>query len=247
VTDDELLRARDVLAQRQATTGLPRGAPPDGVVLCYQAGPISGAITRWRTRRLHGFHADLRALRRTGGRVAVATRFGVGAPAAVALLEELVAFGVRRFVSIGLAGGLAADQRAGDLLVAARALRAEGTSLHYLPPGDAVDASPPLTRRLAAALTGAGRRYVMGTTCTTDAPYRTSRAAVERWTQAGAAAVEMEAAGIFAAAALRGVEAAAACVLADTLEPGGWRLAFDQGVVTPALRALFQAAVASLT
>src|SRR5205814_3988194 len=124
--------------------------------------------------------------------------FGVGAPAAVALLEELVAFGVRRFVSVGLAGGLRTDQQPGDLLVAERALRDEGTSPHYLPPAESVDAAALLTQRLAQALGRGGHPHRRGTVCTTDAPYRTTRATVERWVRAGGAAAEMEAAGLFA-------------------------------------------------
>ena len=163
-----------------------------------------------------------------------------------AVVEELVAFGVRRFVSVGLAGGLRPDQQPGGLVVADRALRDEGTSAYYLPPDEAVDASGPLTRRLADALERAGHPYMQVAVCTTDAPYRTTRAAVERWTRAGGAAVEMEAAGLFAAASRRGVELAAGCCLADTLTPQGWRLDFDERAVASGLRCLFAAATEAL-
>ena len=245
-SDDEILHARDVLAQRWAGGRRPRGAPPDGVILCHQARWLGTAVSRWRSRRVAGFDAEVRLLPSRGRRIAVATRFGVGAPAAVALLEELVAFGVRRFVSVGLAGGLRPDQQPGGLVVADRALRDEGTSAYYLPPDEAVDASGPLTRRLADALERAGHPYMQVALCTTDAPYRTTRAAVERWTRAGGAAVEMEAAGLFAAASRRGVELAAGCCLADTLTPQGWRLDFDERAVASGLRRLFAAATEAL-
>jgi len=243
---DELLRAQDVLARRLERGGQPRGTAPQGVIFCYQAGPLGNTLAWWRTRRAGGFHADIRLLRRTNGRVGVATRFGVGAPAAVALLEELAAWGVRRFISLGIAGGLQAGHRAGDLLVVERALRDEGTSAHYLAPGETVEASAPLTRRLALALTQVGRPYVTGTTCTTDAPYRTTRALVERWTRAGGLAVDMEAAGLFAAAQRRGVDVAAGLCLADALTPQGWRLTFDEAAVGSGVRALFGAAIEAL-
>jgi uridine phosphorylase len=164
----------------------------------------------------------------------------------VALLEELAAWGVRRFISLGLAGGLQSGQRAGDLVVAARALRDEGTSAHYVEPGESVDASEPLTCRLADALARTGRTVVTGTTCTTDAPYRTTRALVERWTRAGGMAVEMETAGLFAAGRIRGVEVAAALCLADTLTPQGWRLTFDEETVASGVRALFAGGLEAL-
>ena len=131
-------------------------------------------------------------------------------------------------------------------MVVERALRDEGTSAHYIEPGDAVDATAPLTRRLGDALGRAGRAFVTGTTCTTDAPYRTTRALVERWTRSGGIAVEMETAGLFAAAQRRGVEVAAALCLADALTPQGWRLAFDDAAVVSGVRALFDAAVEAL-
>jgi len=244
--EDELLRAGDVLAHRTALQEGPRGAAPQGVILCHQARWLGTVVSRWRSRRVGGFDADIRLLRSTNGRVAVVTRFGVGAPAAVALMEELVAFGVRRFVSVGLAGGLRAGQQPGDLVVAERALREEGTSGHYIPPGAAADASAPLTHRLGEALKLAGHSYVLGAICTTDAPYRTTRAVVERWSRAGGIAVEMEAAGLFAAASRRRVDVAAACCLADTLTPQGWRLAFDERAVATGLRSLFDAATEAL-
>lgn len=246
MNDDELLHARDVLAQRQQRGGQPRGTAPEGMILCFQAAPLGRALAPWRTRRVGGFHADVRLLNRTKQRVGAATRFGVGAPAAVALLEELAAWGVRRFISLGIAGGLQPTQQAGDLLVVERALRDEGTSAHYLEPGEAVEASGPLTRRMASALEGTGRTVVTGTTCTTDAPYRTTRTAVERWTRAGGIAVEMETAGLFAAGRRRGVDVAAALCLADGLTPQGWRLTFDEAVVTSGMRTLFEAAIEAL-
>jgi len=103
--------------------------------------------------------------------------------------------------------------------VVERALRCEGTSAYYVESGETVGGSAALTRSLTAALERTGHTLVMGTTCTTDAPYRTTRALVERWTRAGGIVVEMETAGLFAAAQQRGVEVAAALCVADALTP----------------------------
>ena len=242
----ELLRPKEVLAARWANAARPRVAAPETVILCHQAGPLGRAIGRWRARPIPGFQADVRLLRRTGGRVGVASRFGVGAPATVALAEELTAFGVRRFVSLGLAGGLRRDQQAGELLLADGARREEGTSGHYLPSAPTVDASPVLTDLLAQALKDHRQPYTRGFTCTTDTPYRTTRDDVDRWVRAGCLVVEMEVAGLFALARRRGVEAAAVCCVADALGAGGWRLSFDESAVTVALRAAFGALVEAL-
>lgn len=115
----------------------------------------------------------------TGGRVGICC-MGIGAPAVVAILEALVVLGVRRFVSLGTAGGLQADDQPGDVVVSDRAIRDEGTSYHYL--SDDVPAVPDaaLADRVAEALREAGVPFTTGSTWTIDAPYRETRDEVLR-------------------------------------------------------------------
>src|SRR5207248_604207 len=91
--------------------------PPAGAVLLYQ---------RAAARHLLGDRpADLdiellgsvSIVERDGRRAAVAHGFGIGAPAAAAVAECLIAWGVRSIVSIGLAGALQADARIGDVVL----------------------------------------------------------------------------------------------------------------------------------
>lgn len=58
---------------------------------------------------------------------------GIGAPAAVATMEEMIAFGCRTFIAVGGAGALIPDLALGYAMVVDQALRDEGTSHHYLP------------------------------------------------------------------------------------------------------------------
>ncbi len=58
-----------------------------------------------------------------------------GAPAAGMLLEVVVASGVRRMFMAGEAGSISNACRIGDILLPCWAVREEGTSYHYLPPG----------------------------------------------------------------------------------------------------------------
>ena len=60
---------------------------------------------------------------------------GVGAPLAGGFLEELIARGCRTFVACGGAGVLVPDVALGHVIVPTAAIRDEGTSYHYLPPG----------------------------------------------------------------------------------------------------------------
>jgi uridine phosphorylase len=155
------------------------------------------------------------------GRVGVCC-MGIGAPAVSAQMEILIALGVRRFLSVGTAGGLLADQAPGDVVVATGAVRDEGTSLHYLDAGIEVVPDAALTDALANALARAGIEARSGSTWTTDAPFRETKQKIEELRSQGVLAVEMEAAALFAVAQVRGVELASALVV-DTVfgEPVG--------------------------
>ena len=67
---------------------------------------------------------------------------GVGAPLAAGLLEEVIASGCKKFIACGGAGVLDREIAVGHLIVPTAAIRDEGTSYHYLPPGREVSPSP---------------------------------------------------------------------------------------------------------
>ncbi|UMG91392.1 nucleoside phosphorylase [Nocardioides sp. TF02-7] len=138
-----------------------------------------------------------------GQRLAV-LRSGVGAPLAGGLLEEVIATGCRYFVVCGGAGSLHADLTLGHVVVVSSALRDEGTSFHYLPPGRRVEADPAARRTLEAVLTSRQLPFVSGLTWTTDAPYRETPGKVAARRAEGCLTVEMEAAALVAIARFRG-------------------------------------------
>ncbi len=244
--DAPVFSAADLLRYRWRRAGPPEVQPPEAVVLCYQPGLLRYARSRYAARRVEGFFGELYILKAGGGRVGVSGNFGVGAPAAVLQLEELAAFGVRRFLSTGLAGGLQAESRPGDWLVCARALRDEGTSAHYLPPGRWADPHAGLTARLRNALDATGLSPACAPTWTTDAPYRELPGQVEACRKEGVHAVDMETAAVFAAGAALNVEVAAALVIADRITAGGWQPAEDMQPVMRSLERLLDAALRML-
>lgn len=157
----------------------------------------------------------------TDGRVGVCC-MGIGAPAVVAQMEVLVALGVRRFLSIGTAGGLDPNQAPGDVVVLTGAVRDEGTSYHYVAPETDVSPDANLTEELAAALARSDVATTRGSTWTTDAPYRQTAEEIATLRDRGVLAVEMEASALFALASVRAVPIASAVVI-DTVfgEPIG--------------------------
>ena len=85
------------------------------------------------------------------------------------------------------------------------AVRDEGTSYHYLPPGREVQAHPAAVSALEKILKNHDIPYHLGKIWTTDAPYRETPQKVQIRRAEGCLAVEMEAAAFFAIAQFREV------------------------------------------
>jgi uridine phosphorylase len=145
---------------------------------------------------------------------------GIGGPSAAIVLEELIMLGVERAIRVGTAGAFDGVLTLGELLVVEQAICADGTS-RSLGAGDRVDPD----RGLAAALRRCAPGAATGTIVSSDLFYETEEPRFERWRGQGARAVEMEAAALFALAALRGV--AVGCVLAITDQLSGPRRRID--------------------
>lgn len=140
---------------------------------------------------------------------------GMGGPSAAIVIHELIELGARRLLRIGTCGALEPSLRLGDLVVATEAIGADGAS-RALAGGERCPATEDL---LAAVSAGAGsgdetHAVHHGPVVSTDLFYD-GRGLEREWQAAGALAIEMEAATLFALAALHGVQAAALLVVSD--------------------------------
>jgi uridine phosphorylase len=221
--DEPFFSAADLLRQRWSKGRAPQILPPQSVVIGYQRATLKTLLKRYRHVKVDGFFGAFHLLRTHSQPIGVLQPVGPGAPIIAAVLEELIAFGVERFVSIGLAGGLQADRHSGDIVIADRALRDEGTSYHYLPPARSVDADPSLVQQIDRALSAQNIAPTVGTTWTTDAPYRETRREVAAHRAEGVQTVEMEAAALFAVGQRLRVSTAAVFVVGDRLIDTGWQ------------------------
>jgi len=166
---------------------------------------------------------------------------GVGAPLAAASLEEVIAHGCTKFIACGSAGVLDREIASGHIIVPTSAVRDEGTSYHYLPPGREVEPSPEGVAAIISTLESHKCPYTTGKTWTTDAFYRETPAKVALRRSEGCITVEMEAAAFFAVARFRGVAFAAMLYGGDDAsglewDPRQW------DARTPARERLFQLA-----
>jgi uridine phosphorylase len=166
----------------------------------------------------------------------------VGAPFAVLVAEQLAASGAQLVISITSAGQIAPQPQLPCFLLIERALRDEGTSIHYLPPARWSLLNPRLRRALedrvnnrdASAQTGISLRA--GSSWTTDAPYRETALAIERAPDLGIDCVEMEAAALYAYATARDLDVICFAHITNTMATAGDD--FEKGLHNGALEAL---------
>src|SRR5882724_1630117 len=130
----------------------------------------------------------------------------VGAPFAVLIAEELFASGCRLLLSVTSAGQITPAGEPPYFVIIERALRDEGTSYHYAAPSEYAEADPRLVAVAAEALKGKGQKLIVGSSWTTDAPFRETAQAIEAARAKGVLAVEMEAAALYTFARAAGVQ-----------------------------------------
>jgi uridine phosphorylase len=245
--DDRCLINPEAFVEYHRTEGAYRDiAAPRAAILCYHRGLAEHLRA---TRAMHvipGFFGDTMLIESSGREVALVANFGIGAPVAAVMLEDLIALGAREVISIGTAGALQPGMRIGDIVVCNRAIRDEGTSHHYLPAARHAIASPALTARAQVALDARGVPYTTGTSWTVDAPYRETVGEARHYRDEGVVCVEMEAAALFAVAQHRGAAVTSLLTVSDSLADLEWAPAFHADETLAGLETLFDAALAVL-
>jgi uridine phosphorylase len=163
---------------------------------------------------------------------------GLGGPSAAIVIVELAMQGARRMIRVGTCRALEPSLKLGDLVIATEAIAADGTS-RELSDAERVPADPEL---LTALRTAAGEFGVAGVVASTDLFYEGQ--GEQRLHDAGAVAIEMETATLFALAARHGLRAAAILIVSDLLFPT--RVRIEPGPLLDAERRSGELAAAGL-
>jgi uridine phosphorylase len=245
-SSEPVIHPEDLLAVRQQQGKFPNIPPPDGIIFCMRADLLRRLRWRIRLQKVGRTLGDIHMVRRSHGQVGVASNFGIGAPALAAFAEEMIAWGVKRFILLSWGGALRADLQTGDIVLADKAIRDEGVSHHYLPPEKYAYADIALQQKLASCLNSRSVKLTSGTAWTTDAPYRETKAEVMQYQSENAQVVEMETAGLYALAKARNVQAASIVIAADSLADLTWRPPADMKAIDRAFEICFDAAVNAL-
>jgi uridine phosphorylase len=165
---------------------------------------------------------------------------GMGAPSAAIVLQELAGLGARRAIRVGTCGALDPAFGLGQLLRVREAIGEDGICSGLGQTGT-LEPDPDLAAGLEAGGAGAPARVV-----TTDFFYDHGPDPSERWIAAGAQAVDMETAALFALGPRMGVAVASLLVVSDVF-PEGERLRVGDEELAVAVEDMGRAAATALS
>ncbi len=221
--------AKKLIENLRRTRKIPNGIVPPVCILEFD-----GDLTDWLIQEGIAkpfpswvcFHTSMFAMELEGVTCGIIART-IGGPYAVLIAEQLQAAGAKIIIGLTSAGRLAPDLPLPCLVVATSAIRDEGTSYHYLPPGREVACAAPIVPLLERELVRTGWTVRSGKVWTTDAPYREPRVQLEKWASERVLAVEMQAASLFAFGAARQASVACVAMVSNAVDHQGEQ--FDTG------------------
>ncbi|MGE4571576.1 MAG: nucleoside phosphorylase [Candidatus Izemoplasmatales bacterium] len=145
----------------------------------------------------------------------------LGGPAAGGLVEELIAFGIKKVIACG-SSGLIGDFPSDYFLIVSKAIRDEGLSYYYLEPSIYVDTDKFQNKKIENELKKHHLNYGEGISWTTDAFYRETRSRLNIRKEQGAIAVEMECASMAAVCKYRNIPFSQVLYFSDIVKQEGW-------------------------
>ena len=200
-----LFAPENLLREARRQKALPQ-VPVPAVALLDPDGDIVRHLCATGTGHRHPgwacYHTEMWVTDLDGTEVGV-VGMAVGAPFAVLVAEQLAASGAELVMSIASAGQIGPLPQTPCFVLIDRALRDEGTSVHYLPPSRWSRLDRRLRERLDGAFVGLPEPVLTGASWTTDAPYRETASQIAAAQIEGALCVEMESAALYAYAAAR--------------------------------------------
>lgn len=122
----------------------------------------------------------------------------VGASYAVLVAEQLFSSGCKLVISVTSAGIIHRVDNNKRFLLIQEAVRDEGTSYHYLPPGSPAKLQGKLSDKLQELSELDHCPWFPAKSWTTDAPYRETKKAIDKMRKEKIGCVEMEAAALYA-------------------------------------------------
>jgi uridine phosphorylase len=233
--DKAIIEPARVIQERKKIGLHPSCPLPAGAIMCYDTAFWEWVCAGPGYVEGDGWLAGAYLVPYKASQILILKVPGFGAPTAVMTLEELAAFGIKRIVNLGTAGGLQQSMNVGDIVVCDRAIRDEGTSHHYLPVEKYALPCPELTENLCAAFERKRLPYC-----------RETIEEVRQYCADGVATVEMETSALLAVGAYRGVSVSALFVISDILSEEDWNQGYHSEEKLEGLKKTFVVALESM-
>jgi uridine phosphorylase len=166
------------------------------------------------------------------------------APDTAITTEILCAGGAEFLMRVGSCGSLQEKIKIGDLVIAAGAVRGEGTSPYYVPQNFSTVSHPEIVSALKEAAESLKVRHHVGTVYTTDALFQESPEFIEALRQQGISGIDMVTSAFLTVAQVRCKKAGAILAVSDECLQGkmGFRdpifLEAEEKLVEVALKAI---------
>ena len=199
---------------------------PERAVICFFADAIQKVIEKYPHKVVthlkgEGITLPVYELDYKGSRIVLVQAI-VGAPCAAAHIEELTAYGCKKYIACGGCGVLQKDIAVGHLIIPTSAVRDEGTSYHYAPPSREIAMDKRVVQVIEETLKEQNAPYIKAKTWTTDAFFRETPAKINLRKVEGCVTVEMESSAFIAAAAYNGVDFGQILYAGDSLAGEAW-------------------------
>jgi purine-nucleoside phosphorylase len=198
--------------------------PPKTVITIYSSSLLKRILADYNYRQGTRCFDHLYLI--DDGKVAVFYIGGMGAPALIHKMEELIAFGVKKFISVGYAGTLTKEFSIGDFVVHSKALSEDGVGHLYL--GKWSSFAHANSDFRSAWSNFMKEKYpelpIFKEAVSWSFPvlFLETKEDVERVVNLGCNTVEMEVAAFFAITQKKNVQGLALYVISDSLADGEW-------------------------
>lgn len=163
--------------------------------------------------------------------------WGIGAPVAATVTENVVAAGAEAVVLLSGCAALRPHIPPDAAVLPTSAVRDEGASYHYVPPDEPVEPASELVDELDGRLSAAGFETPRGPTWTTSAMYRETIPEIHHYRDEGVVSLCMESSAVWAVCKYRGVNAATVHEIGDYLLVDEWDDGAERSCDLPAMLA----------
>ncbi len=216
--------AEKYMEYRKTQADYPKFPPPKTVITIYSTSLLKRILTDYKHNRGTGSFKELYLLE--DGKIGVFYIGGMGAPALIHKMEELIAFGVKKFISIGYAGALTHEFSVGDFVMHSKALSEDGVGHLYLGKWSSfASVNPDFSIAWTNFMKEKYPQHVAfknGVSWSFPCLFRETQEDVQRVVKLGCNTVEMEIAAFFAISQEKNVQGLALYVISDSLADGKW-------------------------